>query len=283
MARWVGFDMDECLGSFMPLHSFIDNIPRVLAASNPKIDLKEVMFAMLEQIINSEMRKDTWMLRPAMIDALKYVYKAHKSGFIEGAFIFSNNGSEELVNFVGLLCNGILWRLFSDVEQTRIFKMCIHYGSPFRSNDGVKDFQNIQNCLAGYELPLLSSPDDLLFFDDLEHVLASESRHYVKIRPYFNYTPIDHVAYALSYLQLFMDFTDWADIYNIGLEYQKEDLRSLRQYIPEKPDADETKEDRQIIKAVFRGFFESHGLKVGGGEKKRNAKSSKTRKVSRRL
>jgi len=183
MCKWIGFDMDECLGSLMPLYPFLIGLKHL---EQPR----DALYYMQQVLIDSELTGNTWILRPAMIDTLKYVYQAYKRGLIYGAFIYSNNSSSEIVRFAQYLCDGIIWRLFDLKDTPKIFKMGLHYCDGIRAHKNlVKSFGEIQDCLLKLDLPLMESVDDLLFFDDLKHVLADEIPNYIQVPAYKHTTP----------------------------------------------------------------------------------------------
>ena len=189
--RWVGFDMDECIGSVMPLFYFVESI-----------DIADMIRA-ADVLIDSEESGSTWLIRPAMKEVLRLLGGAYFAKQIQGAFLLSNNGSELLVNFIAVLFNRWIRRIFLLSEEPMMFVMGVSASSSVRLALGaemsyVKSFDVVQHCLGSYGFPPCSSPSDLLFFDDQPHVLAGEIPHYCRVRAYHNQTPVWRVQKALG-------------------------------------------------------------------------------------
>jgi hypothetical protein len=183
VTRWVGFDMDECVGSVGPMYTF-------LTTTKPAHPYE---FLLAE----TELLRHTWLFRPIMKKVLRAIWQAHKREQIYGCFIYSNNGSQELVNFVRDTFNMMLKMLYKLPEVPNIFKMAVSYYHVCRP-DEVKDYAGIVRCLKYHKLPPPTSPADLLFFDDLKHALADEIPHYVQVKPYWNRMPVDMLASAIG-------------------------------------------------------------------------------------
>lgn len=252
MPKWVGFDMDECIGSVMPLYAFVKYLPNGKA-----IDvLKSSLYA-------SEQMKKTWLLRPVIYDALEMLYKAYKSGEIYGAFIFSNNGSQKLVNFIAEFLNYCMAQQFSDYTRPLIFQMAVCRYSPTRPPGSLeKSYSEVQRALAGNGLPLLDSERDLLFFDDMAHVLTSEIRNYVQVRAYMNRCPLETVIAALSDCEAVVGSDDWAKILAKARYYEKDSNDEV--YISTPPIVGQSIMDKYMFSTAFRRF-----LGRGGGAKTR--------------
>lgn len=263
MPKWVGFDMDECIGSVMPLYAFVTMMPAAQTM-------------MKECLCVSENMMRTWLIRPAIYKALEHLYKAHRSGAIYGAFIFSNNGSEELVHFLGDYLNYWMARRFSDPRRPIIFKMAVSRSSPLRTPGSLdKSYSEVQRALAGKGLPLCSSQRDLLFFDDMVHILTGEIKDYVQVRPYYNLCPMDNVIGALSACEMIAGPAKWAAIVSRARAFEKTD-RS-REYVSTPPTFEENIMDTKMFNAAFRRF-----LGVSGGAKSRRRKGD-PRKNTRKL
>ncbi len=270
MPKWVGFDMDECIGSVMPLYSFVVSLPRL---SGKK---KEVLACVMQSLYLSESEKATWLFRPAMYTALELVYRAYKDGAIAGAFVFTNNGSENLVRFVAKYCNYWMARHARDFGKPKIFQMAVSRVSPLRSPGSLeKSYAEVQRALGGAGLSALSGPDDLLFFDDMPHRLQSEIAHYVQVRPYMNTCPLDRVVEALKDCAKLVTPEIWARV----LEEAKADDRGDRRdgAVSTPPTVRDTLED----KAVFQGAFGSFLRRRSGGTRRRRRRRHRpgTRRV----
>lgn len=243
MVKWVGFDMDECVGSLMPLFAFVTTLPE-----------KKYLNILANILIKSENTKRTWLVRPAMYDCMELLYKAYKSGNIYGAFIFSNNGSQELVDFIAIYLN--TWMASKHIESrvVNIFKMAICRSSPIRTPGSLeKSFSEVQRTLIGYKLPTLSGPRDLLFFDDMAHVLTNEISNYVKVRPYYNRCPIEKVIDGLSDFRYYVSDKAWADICFKARHFAAAD--DGRVYVRTPPVVSEYLIDRSMFQKAFRRFL----------------------------
>jgi hypothetical protein len=265
MPKWVGFDLDECIGSVMPLYVF-------LIGAKGLGNEREILQQYRKSLFLSEMLKETWLLRPAMYFALRNVYNAYKSGKLYGAFIFSNNGSQELVDFIAYYCNGWMSRYFRDKKHPIIFKMAICRGSSYRPpNSLVKSYDEISNALIMNGLPPFSNKSDLLFFDDLVHVLQGEIDNYVHVRPYNNLCPIDNVINALYGSKALLGDKRWENIVSMArrfFETMKHDGYNLNI-----PSDEETLQDKEVFRNAFRKFVG----KKGGTRRNRQLHSLKTR------
>ena len=262
----------------MALYTFIHELPIAYRAAGGKDS--DVLYNTIKNgLYLSERSKMTWVLRPAMYDALAALYDAYKSGLFYGAFVFSNNSSQELVNFVAYFCNAYIWRRFSDFSHPVIFKMGICRLSPSR-NSSDKTVLEIQRALSAHAQPFLTNTRDLLFFDDQEHVLAGEIPNYIRVRPYYNYCRVSRVADALKDCAELVGAEAWDRI--VKKATAEERIESY--YVSTPPNVKEYYLDRQIFLNAFRRFLGLGPLTVGG---KRRATVShrrrfhQTRKYSR--
>jgi hypothetical protein len=238
MPKWVGFDMDECIGSVMPLYAFVKHLPAE---------------ALINALLASEAARSTWLIRPATYYAVDILYRAWINGKVYGAFIFSNNGSQDLVNFVADYLNTYMARRYG-VREAKVFKMGVCRGSPARTPGSLdKSFSEVQRALSAYGLPLLTSERDLLFFDDMVHVLTGEIRDYVQVRPYYNHCPIERVIVALMPCESAVGKESWDKIIAKARHYEKTESGGLNKTTP--PTPAENIQDRYIFSQAFRRFL----------------------------
>jgi hypothetical protein len=179
--RWIGFDMDDCIGNVMPVARFV----KIFGA-------KPVANALAPY----EMCGETWVLRPGFTDVVTAVADAYKSNAIEGAFLYSNNGSSGNVEFARSLLNAIA----ENVRSVRPFRIGFHRGNASRSSFD-KNFTDICNMLHCADRAAPTRPEDVAFFDDQFHPLATEIRHYYRVPKYSTWTPIDKIKDALQPLR----------------------------------------------------------------------------------
>ena len=265
--RWVGFDMDECLGSVMPLYTIL-----------PKLQSRGDFLHMFGLLYESEITGRTWLFRPALFKALRLLWSAYDRDMIEGSFILSNNGSDMLVKSVGLMMNYFIQRLLNLREMPNVFQLGIHMDAPSRAPFGaIKSFEVVQHVLETHELPQCTSPDHLLFFDDMSHVLQSQIPHYVQVSPYFNHTDVAILADVLAPLGEELD--DWHSTIIDAVDAQKEDfLRPDNQYRMSPQDYDTTEEEEAMFRKAFQEFL---GTARPSRVKKKSLRGTKTRRARR--
>lgn len=177
--RYIGFDMDECVGHVHPLHPFTNEF-----MTREKADIATVNRA-AASLAACERARRTGFLRPCIPDVMCAVYDAVKRGQIRSAFLFSNNSNHSLVEFVGLLLETVVQQERGLAERPRLFEMVISYQSPERGEPtGIKDWASVTRSLAHHGLPLPTTTSDLLFFDDKTHALTPEIKHYTVVPAY---------------------------------------------------------------------------------------------------
>ena len=207
MVRWVGFDMDLCVGSVMPLMPIVTH-------------LRDSPFGrdwLMKVLYKSERKYTTWFVRPALFTFLNSLACAMDSGLIEGAFLFSNNGSKELVEFMADFFN------YCFEPPLQLFQMACYANTPARLPYGiVKNYEVIQKCLAAKGLPLCNSKNDLLFFDDLCHALQQEILHYVQVPAYVYETRKEAVLNMIHPFECVFSVQDWRNIVEQTLEMYEE-------------------------------------------------------------
>ena len=267
--RWIGFDMDECLGSVMPLYMIL-----------PKLRHRHDFLQMFELLYESEITGRTWLFRPAIFKALRLLWSAYDRGMVEGAFILSNNGSDILVKSVGLMMNYFIQRLINLDSLPNVFQIGIHLDAPCRILFGdVKSFELVQHVLAAHDLPPCTSPDHLLFFDDMPHVLQSQIAHYVRVPPYFNHTDVTILADVLA--PLGEELEHWHSMVIDAVDAQKADFSRLEnRYIMSPQSYDTTEDDEAMFRKAFHDFL---GTAKPSRVNKKTLRGTKTRRTQRRM
>jgi len=252
--RWVGFDMDECIGSLMPLFTYIQELPACVSSHKERVDL---LLSIANTLYQSEQRHQTWLIRPAMMEALRLVYDAWHRGAIKGAFVYSNNSSPYLVQFVGFWMNVCIQQLLQRSDIPDIFQMAVWNGAPCREPYGsLKSFHSIQACLAAHGLPECSSVHDLLFFDDMSHLLEYQITHYIKVPPYYNHTPAIAVVKALSPIGNTLRCAQWTTLAAKSMDQQDDDFRRPdNRYVMEQQSNHEYQRDIEMYRSAFRTFL----------------------------
>jgi hypothetical protein len=228
--RWVGFDMDECLGSFMGLWPFCELLPK----SMNFLERSEYYQAVAERISESSKH---WLFRPGLDRLLTALVAAQRKGQIVGCFILSNNGSAELVEMVRLIMNHRASR--GSTPGTPLFLAGWHRFAKCRRGNTSKEYDLIQNCLASQGLPLITGANDLLFFDDMRHLLTDQIPHYIQVQPYFNYTPVEVVMMELMpvFKRLRISMDRIQSIVEAGKKEEADDLVDDTSLLPYPPSA----------------------------------------------
>lgn len=253
--RWIGFDMDECIGSVMPLYEYVVQMP---FEKNSGRSLSMMYNKIAEALYESEHVGYTWLVRPAVREALKLLYDAYSSKKVYGAFVYSNNGSSELVTFVAFLMNVFIKHQQNLTKVPLVFKMAVWQGAPCRPKTSyVKSYASVQTCLKYNNLPECTSKNDLMFFDDMEHVLQKEIPHYVQVPPYFNHTPATHIIQLLlPILSKHVDDVRLNAMVKRALTFQMNDFRRAdNQYKMIPPSRHETERDVALMRAAFSKFL----------------------------
>lgn len=179
VSRYIGFDMDECIGNVHPLHPFTNEF----LTRNPadKVFVEKVVQA----YTTCERTRRIGFIRSGIIPVMKAVYEAYKAGKITGAFVFSNNDNHSLVEFIRRVMECIVQQEYRLKEPPGMFKMAISFQSPERGPPtAIKDWAAITRSLSHHHLPLPTSHSDLLFFDDKKHVLTGQIPHYTVVPAY---------------------------------------------------------------------------------------------------
>ena len=179
--KWVGFDMDECVGTTHYLYPFA----RTFLTRNPS----GFFNAALKALAKSEMKRHTGYLRPALFPVLDKLYTAWKSGKITGAFMFSNNSNQALVELIRQLLNTIMGLQHSLPHPPLVVQMAVSAQTPERTSSFIKDWDGVVACLKSKGLAPPVRKQDLLFYDDMPHVLERQIQHYCRVPKYTYVTP----------------------------------------------------------------------------------------------
>jgi len=179
--KWVGFDMDECVGTTHYLYPFA----RTFLTRNPS----GFFNAALKALAKSEMKRHTGYLRPALFPVLEKLYAAWKSGRVTGAFMFSNNSNHALVELVRQLLNTIMGLQHSLPHPPLVLQMAVSAQTPERTASTLKDWDGVVACLKSNGLAPPVRKQDLLFYDDMPHMLERQIPHYCRVPKYTFVTP----------------------------------------------------------------------------------------------
>lgn len=276
MSRWIGFDMDECMGSLMPLYPFLTELPRLVLSVNPEFDINQLFITIQQRIIESEIAERTWLLRPALRTLLDHIYLLYTTKNIDGVFVFSNNSSPEIVSFTCFLCDGYMWHRNKDNTKPQIFKFGAYLHSPFRQNYGEKSLREINNAFkyTGLEIP---DPKNIIFFDDQIHILSYEITNYVHVKPYLHYTNHGRIVTELKSLIELLTPSTYKEFTLICASAYLRDTMARTSYKMEKQNMTEAEVEKVEWITALNTWLGLYNPKIGYGIAER---AKKARQVS---
>lgn len=198
--RWMGFDLDHCIGQVIPIHYFAASFDPSLVA---------------QTLCHYEMCGETNLLRPGFTEVIAAVANAFKELKISGAFLYSNNKKDTTVEFAKELMNAIA----HEVAGVKPFKAAFHRLHASRSSESDKNFHDICNMLHCSDFVPPASPRDIAFFDDKVHPLITETPYYYQVTRYDYWTPVGKIITALEPLKL-VDADAFSKAANASFVYQ---------------------------------------------------------------
>lgn len=263
--KWVGFDMDECLAQLGIIYYFLAGIP----ADSQKF--------VAERLAEKEKSGETWILRPALRELIPLLATTAPQTEV---FIYSNNGSQRMVNFVGDLVNAIAKK---DLVRLRF---SAEWPEQRKGAALSKNLKFLQKYLSA-DL----TKENLLFFDDLpDHALAeqlasvglnangSTVSNYVQVAPYKHQLDYEFLKHLFAgYISAF------PDVYEKLLERARtaEERDEDEGAILDPPDPRQVRAERIQFRGIFQRFL---GLPTTASNATRRARkiSAKSRKCRRR-
>ena len=179
---YLAFDMDGTLGSFMVMWTMVSGL-----GDGPLYD--ELV---RRTAIREKGATPIGMFRPGIFEVMRRVAKLKRSGAVQGVFIYTNNGSLELAEFVRDVIHRVVrYAVFDDV---------IHFYHPLRvvGSDGKTPNQKTWFelhkllVLGGVGAPATVLPNEVLFFDDQQHtdLMSVLGPNYIKVPEYTYNAPI---------------------------------------------------------------------------------------------
>lgn len=202
VARWVGFDMDECLGTLYPLYTYCEELMNLIKDDSDRNNFYIDMINILSNEIFLNKNHNLWIFRPQFDKVLDELIRGYQNRQITGCFILSNNGSSSLVTTAQLILNSAVAKK-TNSQIVDLFKAAWSRFTPCRNGSIVKSTNVIQTCLKSAGLQPIQNPEtNLLFFDDKAHPsLKRELKdNFIQVSPYFNYTPYQNVFKILNTL-----------------------------------------------------------------------------------
>lgn len=242
-SRWVGFDMDECIGSVMPLYHFVEN------AASARV--KEIL---VQHVLVAELSGETWLFRPALLQMLSVLWIAYLEKQIAGCFILSNNASDALIAFVCEVLNAYIEQTLRLSARPHVFVFGAGLHHPVRDGSEKKDVRCIAQLLEAHGFTTMPLRKDILFYDDMRHVLQTEIPHYVQVRPYIHYTPYARLRAVLRPLRDLYG-TKWESICAASRRDQHADIRDHGIYELEPQRGIDSLRDYEILYSALSEFL----------------------------
>lgn len=207
---FVGFDLDETLGSFFVLDPFIsvfcemehlqigekDRYTGFKMTKELKVYLKKAYDIFISTIaVKCCMEKKFNLLRPGLLEFFETLQVYRSKDLVKACVIYSNNGNLYLIKAV----KNILETIFND---TKIFSGYMHFYHPIRQMangqfTGQKTFEHFQDILKyslGCRSTILFKPYNMLFIDDIEHIQIKN-----KLEPYEGYFKVQPFKSSIKY------------------------------------------------------------------------------------
>ena len=257
--KWIRFDMDECMAQLGVLYYFLVGLP----PENP--DVLKITVSLLAE---KEKSGETWILRPAFRELLPFLGDAYKSGVLKGVILYSNNGSQQMVNFVGDLMEEIAG------SKMVVARLSASWPEERKGSALSKNIEFLQKHVS----PTIGF-GNILFFDDLpDHALSYQlmKGNYIQVVPYDNQMGVEFLKMLFSeYLDSFPLFKEH-DLVNRAERAEERDANRGAVFT--------SMEERAVRaeKIEFRGIF-MRFLGLGASNKKtRRARSQRgaARKIS---
>lgn len=202
---FIGFDLDETLGSFGPLHNHVlFLIPSAVYETllpgqepfAPSESLRRKLHTAMKEFAKCLVENDSELgiLRKGIVPIMRRLAEAKGNGYIRAMSIYSNNGNlgllllasamiEAATGYSDLFCNHINW--YNPLRSAEI--------NPQMPGSGMKTAAVLRKSFIGSHCGSLGVANvplaRLYFFDDVDHaylraVIGDE--HYFKVKPYRN-------------------------------------------------------------------------------------------------
>ena len=190
--KWIAFDMDECIAQLGVLYYFLAGIPK---------DSPEVMKLTSSLFAEKEAIGETWIVRPALRELLPFLGEAKKSGALTGVIVYSNNGSQMMVEFVG--------DLIDVLAGTPIVVSRLSSSWP-EARKGAALSKNLEFLQKHVSAGI--NAENLLFFDDLpDHTLSHQliKGNYVQVTPYKHQMDVKSLTTLFGeYINMFSSYAE---------------------------------------------------------------------------
>ena len=256
MVYWVAFDMDSTLGYFGSVVNYLTCFaPWLLndiykkshydGPTMPRVNLPNELneplmkaFYLFTKLMSAEEPVNK-LIRPGILEVLKKLTEAKKTGKVGGIMIYSNNASLVTV----LFCQELIRLLLGETND--VFNPALSWLSPIRKEElsgfqvghGPKTVETIKRAFKTVYKDAVIRDENILFFDDLVHPDIKSKipeANYFHVQPYERYCDIKRVhtaflnacltqtlpenkAYKLALKKIGFDFTGA----NAGLDSMK--------------------------------------------------------------
>ena len=179
MGKYIVFDVDETLGYFSQLGSFID------AISFYNKDFSGSVFERFNEILDLFPE----FVRPKMIETLKYIYRKKVSGICSGVFIYTNNqGPRSWVQHIAKYFDYKVGNVYNNVERNDNISLFDKIIAAYMINGKiVEPGRTSQNKTYDDLLRItgISHQAEVCFVDDLNHPgMRHENVLYLNVKPY---------------------------------------------------------------------------------------------------
>lgn len=141
--------------------------------------------------------KPLGLLRPGILGVMKELQQLKEEGIIGGLVIYSNNPHLYHLEFVADL-------IHEHVKSKRLIRKCIHLHHELRQKERYLHTRLIHKTWEGVKYSLIHgiqasanlSPEDVYFFDDLDHIDLQSilGDHYIKVPAYTHHASFEHLA-----------------------------------------------------------------------------------------
>lgn len=194
MPKWFVFDLDETLAHVNPYHllvctfflaDFATAVGRVdIARATPEI-LREPLADAYRRFVEycgarERSENPIGIIRSSMVKLFVKIGQLKDAGVAGGCMIYSNNGTRNMLAFIRDVIHAAAGRddLICDIA---------HLGDPRRRMEGqTKKIETIQRILRNGPCGATVEPEDVFFFDDINHDGISPyiGDQYIRVFPY---------------------------------------------------------------------------------------------------
>jgi hypothetical protein len=211
---WFVFDLDETLTHMNPYFAaicsfFTDEI--AIEAGAPQLAvarpgaLNGPLQAAYENFVSAVAAEELGptplgVVRPGAIELFREIGRLKDAGLAGGAFIYSNNGTMRILQFVADVIHEALGRRDIICDYSHLRDPRRTPDKPTPKDKPLKLFHRIQEIIStGPCSPVAApapEPEDVFFFDDIQHddILFAIGQNYIQVLPYTYQVNADRFA-----------------------------------------------------------------------------------------